>query len=117
MTGYNAVLKLRNFEAKIEQMGFRMAYPKYGHREYDAIALLPKDETALPVYSKDAELFVGTIEQAEEWIAGVEWARQYDMFLGVANEKRRARKEQDQRNENLMNRLKSTGELQPAEEQ
>jgi hypothetical protein len=117
MTGYNTVLKLRNFEAKIETMGFRMAYPKYGHREYDAIALYPKDEAALPVYRKDAELFIGTIEQAEDWIAGIEWARQYDMFLGVSNEKRRARKEQDRRNANLLNTLKSTGEFQTAEEQ
>lgn len=116
MTGYNAVLKLRNFETKIDQLGFRIARPKYGHREHDVIALLPKDELALPVYSRDAELFVGTIEQAEEWIAGIEWARQYDLFLKLSDDKRRVRKEQNQRNANLLNTLKSTGQLQSSEE-
>jgi hypothetical protein len=112
MTGYNAVLKLRNFETKIDQLGFRMAYPKYGHRDHDVIALLPKDELALPVYSRDAELFVGSIEQAEEWIRGIEWARQYDLFLKLSNDNRRVRKEQDQRNRNLIAKLISTGNLE-----
>ena len=116
MTGYKTVLKLRDFEVKIEKMGFRMAYPKYGHRECDSIALLPKDANSLPTYSRDAELFIGTIEQAEEWIRGIEWARQYDMFLNLSDEKRRARKEQIQRNANLINQIKSTGDCQPAEE-
>ena len=109
MTGYNTVCKIREFETKIAQLGFRMAYPKYKHREYDEIALLPKDQHSLPVYSRDAELFRGTIEQAEDWIRGIEWARQYDLLLGVSNEKKRDRKEQDQRNCNLMSTLKNVG--------
>lgn len=117
MTGYSAVLKLRNFEMKIDKLGFRMSYPRYGRCDQDKIALVPKDETALPVYSRDAELFIGTIEQAEDWIAGVEWARGYDYLLGVSDDRRRSRKEQDQCNRNLLNALKNANPVPPPEEQ
>lgn len=107
MTGYNAVLKLRRFEQEISDLGFRMGHPKYGGREVDVIALMPKDDDALPIYSRDAELFVGTIEQAEEWIEGVKWARQYDQLLGLSDSKWRERKEQDERNRLLLSKIQT----------
>ncbi len=51
MTGYSAVLKLRNFEMKIDKLGFRMVYPRYGRCDQDKIALVSKDETASRSYS------------------------------------------------------------------
>jgi elongation factor P--beta-lysine ligase len=61
----------------------------------------------LPVYARDAQVFVGTIEQLEVWLRGVEWARQYDMLLRVSDDKKRKRKEQDERNRQLVQRLKN----------
>ena len=107
MTGYNFVLRLRRFEKEIDKLGFRMGHPKHGYREHDCISLMPKDEDSLPIYSRDAELFVGTIEQAEEWIRGIEWAREYDRMLKVSDEKKRQRKEQDERNRELLRKLKA----------
>ena len=111
MTGFNHVLRIRKFEREINDLGLQMNHPKHGgYREQDVIALIPKDDDSLPIYSKDAELFVGTIEQAEEWIRGVQWARQYDRLLKLTDDKKRARKEQDVRNRNLMQQIKTSGE-------
>ena len=87
-----------------------MGHPKHGgFREVDMICLMPKDDEALPVYARDAELYIGTIEQAEEWIRGVLWARQYDNLLRLSDDKKRARKEQDERNRNLLRKIKAAG--------
>ena len=110
MTGFNQITRIRKFEHDIEQLGFRMSRPKHGgFRDEDVIALLAKDEDSLPIYSRDSELFVGTMEQAEEWIRGIHWARQYDALLKLSDGKKRARKEQDVRNRNLMQQIKTSG--------
>jgi hypothetical protein len=111
MSGYNAVLKIRRLEEKINDLGFRWGHSKlgsWGQSEYgDIIALFPKDD-GLPIYNRDAELFTGTIEQLEVWLKGLEWSRDYDrMLLGHALDKKRERKEQDHRNRELLNKIKS----------
>jgi hypothetical protein len=58
---------------------------------------VPKDPDALPIYSRDAELFIGSIERLENWLAGVQWARDYDMMLKVSDEKKRNRAEVKER--------------------
>jgi len=51
----------------------------------------------LPIYSRDAELFIGSIERLEDWLAGVQWARDYDMMLKVSDDKKRTRAEERER--------------------
>ena len=108
MSGYHTILRLRRLEEDVNKLGFMFAYPK--HRfgdEQDMVALKPRDSDAVPIYSRDAEIFCGTLEQLEVWLRGVEWARNYDMLLRVSDEKRRTRKEQDARNRLLIQRLKN----------
>jgi hypothetical protein len=62
----------------------------------------------LPIYTRDAELFVGTLEGAAYWMQGVEWARDYDrMVIDKNTDTKRERKEQDERNKQLVRILKS----------
>jgi hypothetical protein len=69
-------------------------YAAFGETEnVDNIALYPKDDR-LPIYTRDACLFTGNLVELEYWIKGLDWARQYDSYLGVANEKRRAQYEE-----------------------
>lgn len=107
MSGYHTILRLRRLEEDVNKLGFMFAYPKHRYGDEDMIALKPVDSDAVPIYSRDAEIFCGTLEQLEVWLRGVQWARDYDMLLRVSDEKRRARKEQDQRNKLMMQRLKS----------
>ena len=106
MAGYRHILEIEELKAKCDELGFRMGYHERGQytKEYgDIVALFPKDREALPIYSRDAQLFTGTIESLKTWLNGIEWARKYDrMTIGESIDVRRARKEQDWRNKELL---------------
>ena len=73
----------------------------------DTVALKPKDADSLPIYSRDAEVFVGSLTDLQYWLRGVEWARDYDRMVIDKNiNKKRERKEQDERNCILLRTLK-----------
>lgn len=108
MAGYQAFIELRKLEERIDKLGFRMGHPKHPspYKEYgDQVALFPKDD-CFPIYSRDAELYIGTLESLRIWLAGFEKSREYDNMLGLSNDKKRERKEQDERNKQLMRSIK-----------
>ena len=123
MAGYQAVLALRRLEEEVDKLGFMLCDPKTGWGGDDfnnLVGIKPKDADALPIYSRDAELFRGTLEELKVWVRGVQWAREYDrMTIDRNNDKKRERKEQDERNRQLMKTIKnsqlSTGSLNPAD--
>jgi hypothetical protein len=108
MSGWNTIQRIRNIEEKIDKLGFKFSKSKHGDwtDDHGALSLVPKDHEALPIYSRDAELFVGSLERLEDWLAGVRWAREYDMMLRVSDDKKRVRKEQDVRNKDLLSSIK-----------
>jgi hypothetical protein len=101
MAGYQAVISLRRLEAEVDKLGFMLCAPKHGNwggNEYDdRVAVKPKDADSLPIYTRDAELFTGSLEQLRVWLQGVQWAREYDMMLKLSDEKKRALKEDAER--------------------
>lgn len=108
MSGYNAVLSLRRLEAEVDKLGFMLCAPKsgWGSDDYDdRVAIKPKDADSLPIYSRDAELFTGSLEQLRVWVQGVQWARQYDMMLKLSDEKKRKTKEDHERGRQLIAKL------------
>lgn len=119
MSGYHTILRIRRLEEEIDKIGLRMGNSKHGNfrQEFgDVVALFPKDD-CLPIYSRDAELFVGTLEEMEVWLRG--WQKSFEyhrMLMGRNFEDRVKRKEQDYRNNILLDRIKQAGE-QPMEMQ
>lgn len=112
MTGYSTILKIRRLEEDVAKLGMRMGNARGGYysSEYgDVLSLFPLDDE-LPTFSRDAELFTGTLEQLEVWLRGVEFARRYDLLLRVSDDKKRARKEQDLKNKHLLESIKVAGE-------
>jgi hypothetical protein len=109
MSGYQAVLELRRLEADLDAMGLMLCSPKHGNWSSDTFSdragVKPKDSTSLPIYSRDAELFTGTLEQIRTWMIGVKWARDYDMMLRLSDEKKRAKKEDDYRAKRMLDVL------------
>lgn len=109
MSGYNSVLALRRLEADVDALGFMLCNPKHGNWGgddfSDRVAIKPKDADSLPIYTRDAELFVGTLEQLKIWIQGVAWARQYDMMLKLSDDKKRTKKEADERARQIARQL------------
>ena len=108
MSGWNTIQRLARIEEQIDKLGFKFSKPKHG--DWDqmerSLSLVPKDADSLPIYSRDAELYVGSLEQLETWLHGVEWARNYDMMLILTDEKKRTAAEQKERNRQLMRTLK-----------
>ncbi len=91
--GMNMIERIDSVRAVVDRLGFRMGNPPHHFSDdIDAIALYPKDN-CLPIYNRDAVLFTGNLSDLEQWIKGVDWARQYDSYLGVASEQRRAQYE------------------------
>jgi hypothetical protein len=108
MSGWNTIERIRRLEEQIDKLGFKFAKSKHSDwsDDHGALSLKPKDPDALPIYSRDAELFIGSVERLEDWLAGVRWAREYDMMLKLSDEKKRVAAEQKERNRQLMRTLK-----------
>lgn len=107
MAGYRSVQELRRLEAELAIIGLQLASPRHtGFGDADVAALIPHDTDSLPIYSRDAEVFVGTLVEIRTWLRGVEWARNYDRLLKISDDKKRARKEQDYREQRLLTELK-----------
>jgi hypothetical protein len=108
MSGWNTVEKVRRLEQQVDALGFKFAKSKHSDwsDDHGALSLKPKDPDALPIYSRDAELYVGSLEGLEVWLHGVRWARDYDMMLKLGDDKKRAAAEQKERNRQLMRTLK-----------
>jgi hypothetical protein len=109
MSGYRAVLELRRLEEAVDQLGFMLCASKHGGYSNDdfsdRVAIKPKDQTALPIYSRDAEVFSGTLEQLRVWLQGVTWAREYDRILKLSSVEKRAKKEQDYAAKRMLDQL------------
>ena len=110
MSGWNTIQRIKRIEQAVDELGFKFSKSKHSDwtEEHGALSLVPKDTDALPIYSRDAELFVGSVERLEDWLAGVKWARDYDSMLRLSNDTKRARKEQDVRNRQLLAIIKES---------
>ena len=108
MSGWNTIQRIKRVEEEIDKLGFKFSKSKHSdwQEDHGALSLRPKDPDALPIYSRDAELFVGSIEGLETWLHGVRWAREYDMMLSLSDEKKRTAAEQKERNRQLLKILK-----------
>ena len=107
MTGWNTLRKIQVLKERADLLGMKFA--QYRHNDYneDNVALIPKDQDSLPIYTRDAILFAGSLESADQWMQGVLWAREYDRMTVDRNiDAKRVRKEQDERNRQLLKTLK-----------
>jgi hypothetical protein len=116
MSGYNLIRKIRYLEEECHKLGFQICHARHFNNEFDdVLALKPRDD-CLPIYSRDAEVFIGTIEELNRWIQGFQFARKYEsMIMGSKHDAARDRKEQDYRNKVLLKRIE-TGRLETSPE-
>lgn len=107
MSGYNLIRKIKYLEEECHKLGFIISHANHYIKDFgDVLALKPRED-CLPIYSRDAELFAGSIYDLERFIDGIHWARKYDsMLLGTKHDALRDRKEQNYRNRKLLNQIK-----------
>ena len=107
MAGWNTIRQIRKFEERAELLGMQFTAYKHDDVYGENVALVPKDQDSLPIYSRDAILFAGSLEAADKFMQGILWARDYDSIIKMSNDAKRKRKEQDERNRQLVRILKS----------
>ena len=107
MAGWNTIEKIRKLEQRADSLGMRFTAYKHDDMYGESVALVPKDKDALPIYARDAVMFAGSLEHADNFMRGVLWAREYDrMTIDRKLDAKRERKEQDERNRILLKTLK-----------
>ena len=107
MTGYNTILKIRRIEVECAEMGFRLAFPKYPRTDYgSSLCVMPANDE-LPLYCRDAELFVGTLEELDVWLRGAKWMQDYYSMLKLVDKKKVKIKEDGVRHDTLVRKLKN----------
>jgi hypothetical protein len=113
--GWEDLQRMKRVEERANNMGFVLSSGVYTYG-YDSstagtlIYLRPKDD-AFPHYSRDADIFCGTIESIDTWLTGVEWARGYEELLKLSSDKKRKEKEQVERNRQLLRTIKTGREV------
>lgn len=110
MTGVSTVRKIRLVEERLTSVGMRLCCDLYKDASQwretdDRLGVVPLDDK-LPMYSRGAILFAGSIEAIDIWLDGIVWARDYDTMMRVSEASKRERKEQDLHNKHLAKRLK-----------
>jgi len=107
MSGWNTIQQVRKLEERADSLGLKFTAYRHDDSFGANVALIPKDSNALPIYSRDAVMYVGTLEGADSWIRGVLWAREYDrLTIDRKMDEKRERKEQDERNKQMVKILK-----------
>ena len=108
MAGWNIIEKIRKLEQRADSLGMRFTAYKHDDMYGESVALVPKDKDTLPIYARDAVMFAGSLEGADNFMRGVLWAREYDRMTIDRNlDKKRERKEQDERNKQIIKLLKN----------
>jgi hypothetical protein len=71
----------------LEQIGFKVKPTKYGYGGRTLVGVFPLDDKN-PIYSRDAEVFTGTMEEISVWIRGFNNRNDYLHMLKATTEKR-----------------------------
>lgn len=96
MSGYSTYTRWQRIEEQAKLLGFRLGHPRHGRwdtsGETDQVSLYPADE-ALPIYSRDAEIFTGSFRDCEIFMMGWVRSQSYDQMLRMTDDKRRKKYE------------------------
>ena len=100
MSGYSTYKRWQRIEEQAKHLGFCLGPPRGNgwnmRDDGDMVTVYPAD-AALPVYTRNADLFTGTFAQVEVWMQGWMQAQQYDAMLRMTDDKRRRKFEDAER--------------------
>lgn len=103
--GYGTLLKYKRAEELANSLGFIFVYAKYRNGDEDLIGLQPKDDM-LPIYARDAQLFVGDLHQVISFLQGIEFHFNYLRMLKITTKEKIEIKEDHVRQQHLIDVIK-----------
>lgn len=103
---FNTILAVRKFEKRVTDLGFTIKQSRWGTSSTGIafIEMIPHEEN-YPIFSRDAVMYSGTIDQINSFLDGMEFAKKYYIMLKLLSEDKIHRKEQDERNRGLMRKM------------
>ena len=111
MIGADAYRKIQELEREAERLGFVVTFPEH-HYQTNLLTLRARtDSTAdgdvehLPIYWRESNLMSGSVEELIAALAGWRKCMEYLTVLRVVSPGKIQRKEQDYRNQKLMDQL------------
>ena len=72
----------------LAKIGYYVKNTKYGYRDGRCLVGVYPLEDKNPIYSRDAEVFTGTMEEVSCWMSGVNHHNAYILMLKATTEKR-----------------------------
>jgi len=82
---WNDIQQLDTLKNRLKKLGYCMCQSKYSYAGEYSIGVYPLDDK-IPIYSRDAELFSGTVEMITAWLRGVEHNYNYLIMLKATSE-------------------------------
>lgn len=99
--------KIKDLERMAETLGFHIGSANNAWTNVEnELGLMPSGED-LPIYTREAVLVRGTVEELIAWLAGWQKSLEYISVLGACDKKKIQRKEQDYRNKRLAQLIKN----------
>lgn len=102
--GFKVIREIREVEEIAITLGLKLVPPNYSY-DNDLISLIPTNNS-YPTFSRDTVIFTGNLAEVKSFMRGFEFARRYDYLLNLKFDKIRNRREQDLRNEQMLELLK-----------
>ena len=114
MVSLKVIQQIESLNAQLAAQGMRMeTKPTHGAwssvKDAHVIVVYPSQD-GLPFYARDAELFIGTLDDIQLWISGIQWLTAYYNMIGIDTGTKREQKEHAERERQLIHAL-STGNL------
>ena len=111
MASLRQIQQLESITKQLEAQGMRLAklnaHGAFASVQDSEILAVYPNEDQLPHYARDAELFIGTMDDIGSWIAGVHWLTAYNGMLGIDDGDKRRRLENTERERQLMEALRT----------
>lgn len=78
---------LERLRVRLKNLGYTMKQSKYNNSGEYLIGIYPLNDK-VPIYSRDAEVFAGTIEVISAWARGIEHQTDYLVMLKATSDKK-----------------------------
>lgn len=102
--GIDTVNRIDRIQRTVADLGMKMI--NGGSGTSNNIVLVPRDEE-LPCLSRNENIFRGDLDDIENFLHGLLWARYYDnTILKISSQKTRTRVEQEVADRLMMNKMK-----------
>jgi hypothetical protein len=100
--GYSVYQRLQQLELRAKKLGFKIGKSQYS----DFFALAPGDPDCLPFYTREVEIYTGSLQDLETWLLGYEQAFFYLKLIKATTDSKIQKCEEKVKHELLLTILK-----------